>query len=76
MNAPVELDTRGLTCPLPVLKAQKAMRAMAAGERLRVLATDPKAPDDFAQFCAAAGHTLIESTAHPEHFSVVIEKRG
>lgn len=76
MKAPVELDTRGLNCPLPVLKAQKAIRAMAAGERLLVLATDPKAPADFVQFCEAAGHRLIESLERQDHFAVVIEKRG
>lgn len=76
MKAPIELDTRGLNCPLPVLKAQKAIRSMAAGERLLVLATDPKAPSDFVQFCEAAGHTLVESTERPDHFAVVIEKRG
>jgi tRNA 2-thiouridine synthesizing protein A len=76
MKAPIELDTRGLNCPLPVLKAQKAIRSMAAGERLLVLATDPKAPSDFAQFCEAAGHVLIERSEHPDHFAVVIEKRA
>ncbi len=76
MKAPIELDTRGLNCPLPVLKAQKAIRSMAAGERLLVLATDPKAPSDFEQFCEAAGHALVESTEHRDHFAVVIEKRG
>jgi len=76
MNEPIELDTRGLNCPLPVLKAQKAIRALAAGERLLVRATDPKAPSDFAQFCEAAGHTLVASTEETDHFTVVIEKRG
>jgi tRNA 2-thiouridine synthesizing protein A len=76
MKTPIELDTRGLNCPLPVLKAQKAIRALAAGDQLRVLATDPKAPSDFAQFCAAAGHTLVESSEREDYFSVVIEKRG
>ena len=76
MKAPIELDTRGLNCPLPVLKAQKAMRGMAAGERLLVLATDPKAPSDLAQFCEAAGHVLVETSDAPDGFQVVIEKRG
>ena len=76
MKAPIELDTRGLNCPLPVLKAQKAIRSMAAGERLLVLATDPKAPSDLVQFCEVAGHTLVESTERRDHFAVVIEKRG
>lgn len=76
MNEPIELDTRGLNCPLPVLKAQKAIRALAAGERLLVRATDPKAPGDFAQFCEATGHTLVASREEADHFTVVIEKRG
>jgi len=76
MDEPIELDTRGLNCPLPVLKAQKALRALTTGERLLVRATDPKAPDDFAQFCEATGHTLVESMVQGDHFTVVIEKRG
>lgn len=72
----VELDTRGLNCPLPVLKAQKALRSMAAGELLSVLATDPKAPADFEQLCEVAGHRLVESTERNGHLVLVIEKRG
>jgi tRNA 2-thiouridine synthesizing protein A len=75
-DATVELDTRGLNCPLPVLKAQKAIRGMPTGARLRVLATDPKAPADFAQLCETAGHVLIESSELHDHYLVVIEKRG
>jgi tRNA 2-thiouridine synthesizing protein A len=75
-DATIELDTRGLSCPLPVLKAQKAIRGMPAGARLRVLATDPKAPADFAQLCEAAGHSLIESKELEGHFLLVIEKRA
>lgn len=76
MDTTIELDTRGLNCPLPVLKAQKALRALAAGDRLRVLATDPKAPADFAQFCEAGGHALVEETRLDDHVLLVIEKRG
>ncbi len=72
----VELDTRGLNCPLPVLKAQKALRSLAAGERLRVLATDPRAPADFDQLCEVAGHRLVESVERDDHLVLVIEKRG
>lgn len=72
----VELDTRGLNCPLPVLKAQKALRSMAAGERLCVLATDPKAPADFVQLCEVAGHLLVESAERDGHWVIAIEKRG
>lgn len=54
------LDARGLECPLPVLRAQKAMRRLAPGDVLRVLATDPGAVRDFEALCAAHGHVLME----------------
>lgn len=72
----IELDTRGLNCPLPVLKAQKALRSLTAGERVTVLATDPKAPADFAQFCEVSGHRLVESVERDGHLALTIEKRG
>ena len=75
MAATLELDTRGLNCPLPVLKAQKAMRGLETGARLLVRATDPKAPADFVQFCEATGHVLVENALADDHFVVVIEKR-
>jgi tRNA 2-thiouridine synthesizing protein A len=57
-----ELDTSGLRCPLPVLRARKRLGSdVAPGEVLRVIATDPAAPNDFRAFCDAAGHTLLES---------------
>lgn len=55
------LDARGLKCPLPVLKARKALKDVAPGGMLRVLATDPGAARDFVQFCAATGYELLES---------------
>jgi tRNA 2-thiouridine synthesizing protein A len=55
------LDARGLNCPLPVLKARKRLMGMGRGERLLVLATDPKSPDDLRHFCAEAGHRLLVS---------------
>jgi tRNA 2-thiouridine synthesizing protein A len=54
------LDTRGLKCPLPVLRARKAMQGVAPGGVLRVLATDPGTVRDFQAFCAATGHELVE----------------
>ena len=59
------LDTRGLLCPLPVLKAAKLLRAMAPGARLRILADDPAAAIDFPHFCAEQGHTLVEDGTEP-----------
>jgi tRNA 2-thiouridine synthesizing protein A len=55
------LDAKGLLCPLPVLKARKAMQEVAPGGLLRVLATDKGAVKDFAAFCNTTGHTLVAS---------------
>jgi tRNA 2-thiouridine synthesizing protein A len=59
MGEPVILDTKGLKCPLPVLKARKAMRDLPPGGVLRVLATDPGASKDFEHFCKTTGHQLL-----------------
>ncbi len=59
MAEPSILDTKGLKCPLPVLKARKAMRDMAPGGVLRVLATDPGSLKDFEHFCETTGHQLL-----------------
>ncbi len=56
------LDVTGLTCPLPVLRAQKQLRELAPGTILKVLATDPIAAIDFPHFCHESGHELIDST--------------
>ena len=56
------LDATGLLCPLPVLKARRALRAVSAGGILRVLATDPGAVKDFEHFCQTTGCQLIESS--------------
>ncbi|MFV0296078.1 MAG: sulfurtransferase TusA family protein [Hyphomicrobiaceae bacterium] len=53
------LDTRGLTCPLPVLKASKVLKEMAPGTSLEVLATDPGSIPDFAALCERGRHTLL-----------------
>ena len=55
-----ELDAIGLLCPLPVLKARKRLKALEAGQVLKVLADDPAAVIDIPHFCAEAGHTLID----------------
>lgn len=69
------LDVRGLRCPLPVLKARKALAGMAPGARLKVLATDPRAPRDMAELCAATGHRLLQETAEKEVFRFLLERR-
>ena len=59
----LSLDLKGLKCPLPVLKARRAIGGMAAGAVLEVLADDPAAALDFAHFCEVGGHALEESSS-------------
>ncbi len=68
------LDVRGLSCPLPVLKARKLLAGMAVGDRLEVLATDPKAPGDMAELCAAQGHRLLASETREGAYRFLIER--
>ncbi len=56
------LDVKGLACPLPVLRARKAMKSLTSGEVLEVLATDPGAVEDFKIFCQVTGHALLSSS--------------
>ena len=63
---PVRIDARGLLCPLPVLKARKALVGMAAGEILEIAADDPMAAIDMPHFCREAGHVLVEVRAAVE----------
>ena len=64
-----------MKCPIPVLKARKAMKSINSGETLRVLATDPSAIEDFAAFCEVAGHNLLESSEGAGVYTFVIQKR-
>ena len=57
-----ELDARGLLCPLPVLKARKRLRALAPGDVLRLIATDPAAIVDVPHYCAESGHEFLGMT--------------
>ena len=61
MNWDQEIDATGLLCPLPVLKARKRLKAMAPGEVLRLVATDPAAVIDVPHFCAERGYALVSS---------------
>ncbi|MFL5332206.1 MAG: sulfurtransferase TusA family protein [Geminicoccaceae bacterium] len=76
MSEEIVLDARGLSCPLPVLKARKRLQAMAPGERLRVLATDPKAPADFRLYCSESGQRLIEERQSGVVFELLLERAG
>ena len=65
MESQKEIDTRGLTCPLPILKAKKALADMASGDVLKVLATDPGSVRDFQAFARQTGHVLVEQQTLP-----------
>ena len=60
-EAVCEIDTRGMICPLPVLRVRKTLATLRPGDLLRVSCTDPAAATDFPAFCQAAGHKLLES---------------
>ena len=70
------LDTKGLNCPLPVLRARRAMRAMAPGDVLEIEATDPGAVEDFEVFCEATGHRLEDSTVSAGIYRFLIRITG
>lgn len=70
------LDVRGMTCPLPVLKANKALRAMAPGATLAVLATDPAAVQDFHAYAQETGHELLAWAEEGEGFRFVLRRRA
>lgn len=72
-----EVDTRGLRCPLPVLRARKAIGPLPAGALLRVLATDPDSIQDFQSWCESSGHALLEQREAEEGVLVhLIRKAG
>lgn len=71
-----QLDARDLICPIPVLKARKALNALPVGAVLEVLATDPAAPKDFAAFCDATGHVLLSADTVDDATLFRIEKAG
>ena len=70
------LDAKGLKCPLPVLKARRAMKELAAGALLEVLATDPGAVRDFEEFCRTTGDELVASRQEGEVYIFHIRKTG
>ncbi len=69
-----ELDAIGLLCPLPVLKARKRLSALAAGDKLHVMADDPAAVVDMPHFCAEAGHEVVEMSDAGAYQVYVIRK--
>jgi tRNA 2-thiouridine synthesizing protein A len=75
MNIDKELDTRGLNCPLPILKAKKALAELTSGQILRVTATDPGSVRDFQAFAKQTGNELIEQQTVGSDFVHVMRRR-
>lgn len=74
MNFDAELDTRGLNCPLPILRAKKALNGLAAGKVLKVMATDPGAVKDFQAFAKQTGNTLLSSDETSGEYVFLLRK--
>lgn len=70
-----ELDTRGLNCPLPILKAKKALADMQSGEVLKVVATDPGSTRDFQAFARQTGNDLLEQSSAGGEFVHLLRRR-
>ena len=68
------LNVKGLNCPLPILRAKKALKDVPMGGTLEVLATDPGAVKDFEAFCRTIGNELLESKTQDKVFSFVIKR--
>ena len=75
MNIDVELDTRGLNCPLPILKAKKALTAMVSGQVLKVVSTDTGSVRDFAAFAKQTGNELLSQTTEGSDFIHILKRR-
>ena len=68
------LDAKGLNCPLPILKARKALQLVPAGGTLEILSTDPGSVADFQAFCRITGNTLLEQTEEDGVYHFVMKK--
>jgi len=75
MNVDKELDTSGLSCPLPILKAKKVLNEMKSGQVLKVVATDPGSVKDFESFSRQTGHPLLSSTEEADTFVFLLKKK-
>ena len=75
MDVQRELDTRGLNCPLPILKAKKALAEMHSGELLRIVSTDPGSMRDFQAFARQTGNELVAQNSSADEFVHVLRRR-
>ena len=75
MNFDKELDARGLNCPLPILRAKKALNDMQSGQVLRILATDPGSVKDFQAFSKQTGNDLLQQAEADKEFVFFLKRR-
>jgi tRNA 2-thiouridine synthesizing protein A len=75
MNFDRELDARGLNCPLPILRAKKALNDMQSGQVLRIVATDPGSVKDFEAFCKQTGNVLLSHAAADREFTFYMKRK-
>jgi tRNA 2-thiouridine synthesizing protein A len=75
MNIDKEIDTRGLNCPLPILKAKKALTDMQSGQLLKVVSTDSGSVRDFQAFAKQTGNELVEQSTAGDEFVHVLRRR-
>ncbi len=75
MDVNRELDTRGLNCPLPILKAKKALADMVSGELLKVISTDAGSVRDFQAFARQTGNELLESQETGKEYVFFLKKK-
>jgi tRNA 2-thiouridine synthesizing protein A len=70
-----EVDARGLNCPLPILKAKKALNDMQSGQVLKIVATDPGAVKDFQAFCKQTGNELLSQAQAEREYSFYVKRK-
>ncbi len=75
MHTDQEIDTRGLNCPLPILKAKKALAEMSTGQTLKVISTDPGSTRDFQAFAKQTGNELIDQQTENAEFIHILRRR-
>jgi tRNA 2-thiouridine synthesizing protein A len=75
MSFDKELDARGLNCPLPILRAKKALADMQSGQVLKIVATDPGSVKDFEAFCKQTGHTLLNQSEAEKVYTFLMKHK-
>jgi tRNA 2-thiouridine synthesizing protein A len=75
MNFDKELDARGLNCPLPILRAKKALNDMQSGQVLKIVATDPGSVKDFQAFAKQTGNDLLQQAEAGKEFVFFLKRR-